>query len=61
MKAYVFCEKEDEELFRELWHLISEVGSLARKYPALYRLYLKVATYERIQKIKEKEKEAKHG
>jgi hypothetical protein len=47
MKAYVFCEKEDEELFRELCRLTSEVGSLARKYPALYRLYLKVATYER--------------
>lgn len=42
-------EEEDQKLFAELWSITWK----SRDYPALYRLYLKVATPERIRKIKE--------
>lgn len=43
---------EEEALFKELWNLISELHGIASKYPTLYRLYLRVATPERIRAIK---------
>jgi len=45
----VFSESEDQKLFEELW----DIPRLGRDYPALYRLYLKVATPERVRKIKQ--------
>jgi hypothetical protein len=47
-----FLKEQEEELFRELWNLISEVKEFAKRYPMLYRLYLLVATRERIERIK---------
>jgi hypothetical protein len=47
---------DEEKLFRELWNIIDDVHSkgkgFARSYPTLYRLYLRVATKERIESIK---------
>lgn len=43
---------KEEDLFKELWNLITEMDGIASKYPNLYRLYLQVATPERIKAIK---------
>ena len=48
---------DEEELFRELWNIMDEVHKskgFASSYPTLYRLYLRVATKERIEKVKRK-------
>jgi len=56
----VFSESEDQKLFEDLWKLnfskVEKDGRIVSMYPALYRLYLKVATPERIKKIKEAKK-----
>ena len=51
-----FTKEEEEKLFQELWNLIGKVNpSFAKKYPTLYKLYLRVATPKLIKQIKEKE------
>jgi len=50
-----FSESEDQELFEDLWKLkfskVEKDGRIVSIYPALYRLYLRVATPEKVRKI----------
>jgi len=56
----LFSESEDQKLFEDLWKLkffeVKKDGRIVSILPALYRLYLKVATPERVRKIKEAQK-----
>lgn len=41
----------EDDLYLELRKLIKEVGRLSRKYPYLYKLYLRLATETRRKKF----------
>lgn len=42
-------EKEQRQLFEDIYRLFDEVKELARKYPSLYKIYLKVVKKEWIE------------
>ena len=55
-------DEAEEELFKDLWRVIREIRQISKDYPALFKLYLKLANKERIRKIKaEEEKREESG